>query len=190
MSGRRRIPLAPIGSAVAIALPASVFLWFVGISVASTLAFAVTVVAIGVAWAGFAGSRAPAAPRMRATPRPGVRTDVARLSWALRGRDGQVSEPGERRVRAFARTRLLRFGLDLDDPADGVRIRSLIGDGPYALLVGSGGARPSLSSIERCLDALDAVGPGPAGGPSVVSGAAAGIPASSSPRDSEGHPAP
>lgn len=165
----RRISLAPVGSAVAIAVPAGLFLWYVGISVASTVAFAVTVVASGIAWAGYAGSRAPAAPRLHPTPRPGLRTDVAQLSWALRGRDGRVSEPGERKVRMFARRRLARFGVDLDDPADGPRVQALIGDGPYALLTRSGGPPPSLGAIERCLDALDRLGdPGAPASPSSI----------------------
>jgi hypothetical protein len=168
----RAIPIAPIGGALALAVPAGAFLWFVGISVASTFAFAITLVASGIAWAGYAGSTAPAAPRLRPGPRPGVRSDVAQLSWALRGRDGQVSEPGEKRVCAYARHRLLRHGLDLDDPADGPMIRTLVGDSAYALITRSGGARPSLSAIEHCLDALDALA------------------SSSSPAPKEGRPVP
>jgi hypothetical protein len=156
----RAIPSGPVAGALAIAVPAGLFLWFVGISVASTLAFALTVIASGVAWGGFAGSTAPPAYRLRPGPRPGVRSDVAQLSWALRDRDGQVSEPGERRVRLFARRRLARHGLDLDDPAHRERIEALIGVNAYALLMRTGSPRPPLSAIEHCLDALDAIAPG------------------------------
>ena len=155
----RAIPFGSVAGALAVALPAGLFLWFVGISVASTLAFAVTVVAAGIAWGGYAGSTAPPAYRLRSGPRPGVRSDVAQLSWALRDRDGQVSEPGEKRIRLFARRRLARHGLDLDDPAHWERIEALIGESAYALLMRSGGPRPPLTAIEHCLDALDALVP-------------------------------
>lgn len=156
----RAIPFGPVVGALAVAVPAGLFLWFVGISVASTLAFAVTVVAAGIAWGGYAGSTPPPAYRLRPGPRPGVRSDVAQLSWALRDRDGQVSEPGEKRVRLFARRRLARHGLDLDDPAHRERIEALIGESAYALLMRSGGPRPPLTAVEHCLDALDAIAPG------------------------------
>jgi hypothetical protein len=153
----RAIPLGSIVGALAIAVPAGLFLWFVGISIASTLAFAVTVIASGIAWGGYAGSTAPTAYRARPGPRPGVRSDAAQLSWALRDRDGQVSEPGEKRIRLYARRRLARHGLDLDDPLHRERIEALIGESAYALLNRSGGPRPPLSAIEHCLDALDAL---------------------------------
>jgi hypothetical protein len=84
----------------------------------------------------------------------GSRSDVAELSWSLRGGSGNAVVW---RVRRIARQRLARYQLDLDNKADRPRIEQLIGRRAYLALAG-GKRRPArLRTLYSCLDALDAL---------------------------------
>jgi hypothetical protein len=149
-----RRAIGPIGTSACIAVGAAVLLWSVGVSLAFAVAVAVLAIAIGITVGAFAGSAAPARKRERPTPRPGTRSEVAQLSWTLRARAEGVSDAGRKRLRMFARRRLRRAGLDVDDPADAERLRALLGDKGFELVT-SENAKASLADVERCVTALD-----------------------------------
>lgn len=132
-------------------------LWFAGIATPFAVGAGIVVLASGVAWSAFSGGESPAYLHTRAEPRPGTRSDVMQLAWSLRGRDGRVSDTGAKRLRAFARGRLARAGLDADSPADAAAIRELVGTDAWATIAGPG--RPTLRAVEQCLDRLDHVAP-------------------------------
>jgi len=91
---------------------------------------------------------------------PGARSDIARLSLSLRGRRGRVSDASVWQVRRIAERRLAQRELDLRNPADRPRIEQLLGHASYRLLVRGRMARqPTLRSLVRCLDALEALDP-------------------------------
>lgn len=90
----------------------------------------------------------------------GSRTDVAELSWRLRGSYGRVETVAVWRVRRIAQQRLASRHLDLLDPADRRSIEELIGHRAYAILVRGERRPPLLRSLLRCLDALDALDAG------------------------------
>ncbi len=86
----------------------------------------------------------------------GARNDVVVLSQSLRGRLGRVDPGAVQSVRQIARRRLTRHRLSLDAPSDRRRIEQLIGRRSCAMLVNDRSA-PTLRSLVRCLDALDAL---------------------------------
>ncbi|WP_417562774.1 hypothetical protein [Microbacterium sp.] len=130
-------------------------LWFLGVSWPFAVAAAVLAVAVGGSWAGFTGAERPQYFRPVDDPRPGTRSEVSQTAWALRGRRGEVTDLGRKRLRAFARSRLRRRGLDLDDPADADAIAALITPRAAALL--GRGVRMRIADVEYCLDRLEAL---------------------------------
>lgn len=136
---------------------AAAALWFLGIATPFAVGAGVLILAAGVAWTGFAGGEGPEFVRPRSEPRPGTRSDLMQLAWSLRSRDGRISDTGAKRLRAFARGRLARAGVDIDDPADAGVARTLLGEDAWATLIG--GDRPGLRAVEHCLDSLEHVAP-------------------------------
>jgi hypothetical protein len=89
--------------------------------------------------------------------RHGARTDIAELSWWLRGRHGRVNDRALTRIQQVARHRLALYQLDLRNPADHPKIEQLIGRRTCAILVQGDRRPPSLRVFIRCLDALEAL---------------------------------
>lgn len=83
-------------------------------------------------------------------------TAVARMAWSINPRTGAAGDIITRRVRGILRHRLLRRGLDTEDPADRAQIDALIGAGLWDRLTGQGTHR---TDIERALDAIDRLSP-------------------------------
>ncbi len=83
-------------------------------------------------------------------------SEVARLAWSIRRDTGEVRPVVMRRVLAMIRRRSARLGVDLDGPGAGERADALLGVGTWARLVGYA---PTMTDVERALDALDAVDP-------------------------------
>lgn len=128
-------------------------LWFFGMSWPFALAAAVLIVAFGAGWAGFDDAERPLFVRPAVDPRPGTRSEVSQTAWSLRGRRNEVSDSGRKRLRAYARSRLRRGGLDVDDPEDAARIAEVLT--PRAVAVLGRGGRVTMSDVEYCLDRLD-----------------------------------
>jgi len=144
---------APIAAGALLGAVSGFLLWVLGVSWAVAVAIALFGIAAGIAWAGFAGGETPLFARLPADPRPGTRSDMTQVAWSLRGRHGEVSDAGVKRLRAFARARLAHHRLDLDDPGDQSRIRALLGDTAAAALIH--GSVRTIADVERCLDALE-----------------------------------
>lgn len=138
-----------VGAALGMAL------WVFGVSAWFAAGAGILVAAGGVAWAGFTGGLMPTFVREPPHPRPGTRSDLMQLSWALHGRDGRISDTAVKRLRGFARGRLARAGLDLDDPDDIAGIVAVVGTEAHTTLTDR--RRPTLAAVERCLDRLDGV---------------------------------
>ncbi len=90
--------------------------------------------------------------------RDGARSDIAELSWSLRGNHGRVDRGAVWRVQRLAQQRLALHRLDLLDPADRPKIEQLIGRNAYAVLVRRK-RHPLLRSLLHCLDMLDTLDP-------------------------------
>ncbi|GAA3769374.1 hypothetical protein GCM10022240_22220 [Microbacterium kribbense] len=151
----RRHLLAPIAGGAALGAVVALLLWFVGVTAPFAVAAGALVLAGGIAWTAFADTDSPGYHRADPSPRPGTRSDLARVSWSLHSRHGQIGESGRKHLYAFARTRLARSGLDLDDPAAAEPIRALLGDRPYLTLTGR--SPVSLRMVADCLTALEAI---------------------------------
>lgn len=139
--------------------------WVLGLDAFFAVALGVLLAALGVAWGALAGTPAPLwADEPEARP-AGARDDVARLAWPLRSRRGQVQESAYKRMRALARARLARHGVNLDGEGGLAAAGALIGPAACRALHAPGGRLPSLGAIEACLDALErldgAAGAGP-----------------------------
>jgi len=91
--------------------------------------------------------------------RHGARTDIADLSWWLRGRHGRVNDRALSRLREVARHRLALYQFDLRNPGDRPKIEQLIGRRSCAVLVQGDHRPPSLRAFVHCLDALEALDP-------------------------------
>jgi hypothetical protein len=130
-------------------------LWYFGVDLGFACALGVLTVAIGLAWAAYSGPSAVRWPLERPAPRPGTRSDVARLAWGFQMRRGSVREPGFKAVRELAAVRLARHGLDLSSSADHAAIVAAIGERSYAALNPVRGILPSAGQLQVCLDALD-----------------------------------
>ena len=102
------------------------------------------------------------APRGEAGPdrRP---TEISRMAWALNTRTGIAGQQITRRVSAILRHRLLRQGIDPDEPRDRARLFALIGPELWDRLTGPA---PTIVDIERALDAVDRLNAGTPGEPS------------------------
>lgn len=83
-------------------------------------------------------------------------TAVARMAWSLNPRTGAAGELITRRVRGILRHRLLRHGLDTDDPEHRTQIDELVGSGLWGSLTEPGTDR---KDIERALEAIDRLAP-------------------------------
>jgi hypothetical protein len=154
--------------------------WFFGVDPWYAVAFALVIVALGVAWAALGGADVPDWADDPVERPPGARDDVVRLAWSLRMHKGQVHEQAFKRVRALASERFAASRLDIDEPADRAAIEQLIGATGYRALHAPQGRMPSLTAVEICLDALDAVAgdpspPRPPGLSDPVRDAVAGI---------------
>ena len=134
-------------------------LWFLGVLWPFAVAVAVLAVAFGGAWAGFAGAERPLFVRPAPESRPGTRSEVSQTAWALRGRHGEIGDGGHKRLRTFARSRLRRRGLDLDDPRDAAAIAVLLS--PRAAVALAAGAHLRIADVEYCLDRLERLEPPP-----------------------------
>ncbi|WP_240977195.1 hypothetical protein [Planctomonas sp. JC2975] len=148
-----------VGSSVA-GLILGAGLWLLGVDAWFAAAMGVLLALICVMWGVFRSddesSLVWATPSRE--PRPGSRTDVARLAPMFQQNRGSVREQGFAAVRALAQSRLDRHELRLGDPADRERIVALIGQSAYATLTPHHGIMPSLRAVEQCLDALDVLG--------------------------------
>ena len=82
---------------------------------------------------------------------------MTQTAWALRARQGEISDGGRKRLRAFATSRLRRHGLDIDDPAHAAAVRELLGEPAAALLIAGSARTPA--EVEHCLDRLEALDP-------------------------------
>jgi hypothetical protein len=91
----------------------------------------------------------PAGPERRGTA-------IARMAWSLNARTGEAGELISRRVRSILRHRLLRHGLDIDDPAHRAAVDAKIGAGLWDRLTGSDTRR---ADIEQALTAIDRLSP-------------------------------
>lgn len=85
----------------------------------------------------------------------GARTELAHLSWTMRGRDGRVGERVVQRLRRTATSRLARVGLRLGDPEDAGRAAELLGPRAWATLHPSGGRMPRLADVEHTVARLE-----------------------------------
>ncbi|MHA7986477.1 hypothetical protein ACX9R5_11770 [Rathayibacter sp. CAU 1779] len=148
-----------VGSSVA-GLIVGAGLWFLGVDAWFAGALGVLLALICLMWGIFRSddesSLVWATPSRE--PRPGSRTDIARLAPMFQQSRGSVREQGFAAVRALAQARLDRYDLRLGDPADRERIVALIGQSAHATLTPQHGVMPSLRAIEQCLDALDVLG--------------------------------
>lgn len=99
-------------------------------------------------------------PEARWQETDGSRLEVAALSWSLLGRGGRVTEGALRRLRAVARGRLARNGLDLDDPAHHETIAALLGPAAWEVLTTTADM-PSRRQYEQCVRALERAEPDP-----------------------------
>lgn len=83
-------------------------------------------------------------------------SEVARLAWSIRRDTGEVRPVVMRRVLAMIRRRSARLGVDLDGPGADERADALLGVGTWTRLIGPA---PTMTDVERALDALDAADP-------------------------------
>lgn len=146
---------------LSVALLAAAICWFFGADVGDSILIAMAITSVGVS-----GSVGPTRLGLGDTAwrddgvvdRSGTRSDVAELSWLLRGSHGLVDHGAVWRVRRLAQQRLALHRLDLLDPADRQKIEQRIGPHAYAVLVRDN-YRPLLRSLLHCLDELDALDP-------------------------------
>ncbi|MFJ2541385.1 hypothetical protein [Microbacterium sp. NPDC087589] len=101
------------------------------------------------------------APRIDTEPqrRP---TEISRMAWALNTHTGIAGQQITRRVRAILRHRLLRQGIDPDDPDDRKRLSAVLSPDLWDRLTGRA---PTIDDIERALDAVDRLTPASTGVP-------------------------
>lgn len=85
----------------------------------------------------------------------GARREVARLSWGLSGFESRVDRRTLAMLRATAARRLLRHGVDLDDPAAADQARRLVGDDAYATLTADPSSLPRFNSFTRAVSAVE-----------------------------------
>jgi hypothetical protein len=85
----------------------------------------------------------------------GARREVARLSWGLSGFESRVDRRTLAMLQATATRRLLRHGVDLDDPSAADRARRLLGDQAYATLTSAPGSLPRFDSFTRAVSAVE-----------------------------------
>ncbi|WP_145985651.1 hypothetical protein [Microbacterium phyllosphaerae] len=85
-------------------------------------------------------------------------TEISRMAWALNTHTGLAGTQITRRVREALRQRLQRRGADPADPAKRSLVSALIGPDLWARLEGPG---TTIVDIERALDVIDALSPGP-----------------------------
>jgi hypothetical protein len=151
------------GVGLVLFLVAAVIAWWAGMDVGHAVAVGGGAFAVVVLWRAAPGwDAADWRPGARATP-PGTRGDILKLGWSLgsnRGRTG-VDTVGLRRLRALARTRLERHGLDLDDAAHRDRIVALLGPRAYEVVRPGRSARPRLRDFEACVTVVARLDAGP-----------------------------
>jgi hypothetical protein len=87
------------------------------------------------------------------------------MAWALNAQTGMAGQQITRRVSAILRHRLLRQGIDPDDPDDRERLTAVIGPDLWDRLTGRA---PTIVDIERALDAVDRLNPASPGEPSLA----------------------
>jgi hypothetical protein len=85
----------------------------------------------------------------------GARREVARLSWGLSGFESRVDRRTLAMLQATAARRLLRHGVDLDDPSAADRARRLLGDQAYATLTSGPRSLPRFDSFTRAVSAVE-----------------------------------
>lgn len=85
----------------------------------------------------------------------GARREVARLSWGLSGFDSRVDRRTLALLRGIAARRLLRHGVDLDDPAAAGPARALLGDQTYATLTSGPRSLPRFDSFARAVSTVE-----------------------------------
>ncbi|HWU45989.1 MAG TPA: hypothetical protein VN133_04450 [Humibacter sp.] len=151
LSIARIVTLAAAGAALGFCC------WFFGVDVWYATGFALVFVALGIVWASIGGTDVPDWQATTPEHPAGARDDVVRLAWSLRMHKGQVHEPAYKRLRSLAAERLAPHRLEIDDPADRASIESMIGATGYRALHAPGGRLPSLTAVENCLEALDAL---------------------------------
>jgi hypothetical protein len=157
---RRPALWATIRVLLAVLLVAAIC-WYFGVDVWHSILLGSALTTVGLI--ALVGSASPvlASTDWRSGGRPnrhGARSDVAELSWSLRGSYGRVDNRAVRRVQQLARQRLALYQLDLLNPEDRGEIEQLIGHRAYAVLVrGTRRRPPLLRSFVRCLDALDSL---------------------------------
>lgn len=95
------------------------------------------------------------APRIDVEPdrRP---TEISRMAWALNTHTGLAGAQITRRVGVILRQRLMRHGVDPDDPARRDRLPRLIDPGVWERLTGP---ETTIADVERALDAIDRLDP-------------------------------
>lgn len=97
-------------------------------------------------------------------------TEISRMAWALNTHTGIAGQQITRRVSAILRHRLVRQGIDPDNPEDRARLTAVIGPGLWEQLTGPA---PTIIDIERALDVVDRLNPSSPGEPSLASHAPA-----------------
>ncbi|WP_242497698.1 hypothetical protein [Microbacterium protaetiae] len=143
------------GGAVVPAVLIGGALWFFGVTWPFAVAAAALFLAGTLAWLAHTGAALPLYPEADADPRPGTRFELVQTAWSLRGRHGEITDAGLKRLRGFARRRLARRGWDLDDPADAGAVRGALGDRAWTTLMRNDGVR--LSDVEHCLSMLESL---------------------------------
>jgi hypothetical protein len=93
----------------------------------------------------------------------GARREVARLSWGLSGFESRVDRRTLAMLQTTAARRLLRHGVDLDDPSAADRARRLLGDDAYATLTSGPGSLPRFDSFTRAVTAVEQLTERPSG---------------------------
>jgi hypothetical protein len=90
--------------------------------------------------------------------REGSRRELAKLTRYRGRRTRGTDDEAVRRLRSVARRRLTDLGVDVDDPADRVEARRLLGSLPYGVLLEGPAARPVPDRhFSRCIDAVEAL---------------------------------
>lgn len=94
----------------------------------------------------------------------GARREVARLSWAMHGKDSRVEARSARRLHAVAEARLTERGLDLGDPDDEAACRAALGPVAYVALRPDLANPPRFDHFTAALTAVERLHPTPTAG--------------------------
>ncbi|MBB2923458.1 hypothetical protein [Cellulomonas cellasea] len=149
----------PVLGALACGLVAGAVAWFLGMHTPHAVLTGLGVVGLVLVGVTFDPRPDERWSREPSPDRHGARTELAHLSWTMRGRDGRVGERVVQRLLRTATSRLARVGLRLDDPEDAARAAQLLGPRAWSTLHPSGGRMPRFADVEHTVSRLEALVP-------------------------------